>query len=237
MVKAGSAYEHEAAEFFRTFGLTAEVQKTVKGVRGENDIDVWVTGTMGAFQVQWVVECKDWKDNVPKEKVEALYAIVQNVGADRGWLLSEKGFQAGAVDWAEKTNITLTSLEVLREKTKAYIFETAINTLLFRIEKFQWDLDDAIHKKRQKADPEKGYWAPPDVCYDSMGRLSNFERALKRGLHDDYPILCDVVVRDGKEIPYVAKSPDELINIMAAIVRGYPRILENALRQLEDDPL
>ncbi len=58
----------------------------------------------------WVVECKNWKTSVPKEKVATLTAILQDVGADRGFLLSETGFQSGALRMAAKANITLTSL-------------------------------------------------------------------------------------------------------------------------------
>jgi hypothetical protein len=42
-----------------------------------------------------------------------LTAILQDVGADRGFLLSETGFQSGALRLSENSNITLTSLEDL----------------------------------------------------------------------------------------------------------------------------
>jgi hypothetical protein len=44
---------------------------------------------------------------VPKEKVLALKSIVEDLGADRGIIVSEAGFQPGAEDAARGTNITL----------------------------------------------------------------------------------------------------------------------------------
>src|SRR5688572_29678092 len=141
MAKAGSEYEEKAGEFFRSLGLKAVVQAEIEGARGKHDIDVWVIGNIGAFDVRWIVECKDWASNVPKEKVLALQAIVQDVGADRGWLLSEKGFQAGAVRCAMHTNITLTSLAELRDHTKDYIRESTLQRLFFEIDGF----DQRLH--------------------------------------------------------------------------------------------
>ena len=55
----------------------------------------------------WVVEAKSWRSNVPKEKILALRSIVDDTGADRGFLISEKGFQSGAWEAAKKSNVEL----------------------------------------------------------------------------------------------------------------------------------
>ena len=93
MPVAWREYQESAAAFFRTLGFHAEVEAKVDGVRGAHEIDVFVTGVVHGIPFRWVVECKHWKTNIPKEKVLALIAIVQDVGADRGFLLSETGFE------------------------------------------------------------------------------------------------------------------------------------------------
>lgn len=103
-------YQQNAADFFRTLGLVAKVEHKVEGARGIHKIDVYVEGTYHGIKFKWVVECKAWKSNVPKEKVMVFSSIIQDIGADRGFLLSEVGFQSGALRSAQKTNITLTSL-------------------------------------------------------------------------------------------------------------------------------
>ncbi|MVF25048.1 restriction endonuclease [Methylocaldum sp. BRCS4] len=113
-------YQNQAAAFFRQLGLTAEIEFQVEGVRGVHVVDVYATGNFNGIDFTWVVECKAWKSNVPKEKVMVLTSIVQDVGADRGFLLSEVGFQSGAIRAAQNSNITLTSIEELSHSTKEF---------------------------------------------------------------------------------------------------------------------
>jgi len=61
----------------------------------------------------WIVECKQQKRPVNKADVETLKSIVADIGADRGFLLCESGFQPAAIAAASRTNITLSSLEQL----------------------------------------------------------------------------------------------------------------------------
>lgn len=103
-------YQILAADRFSSLGLRTEIEARVAGARGVHNVDVYATGVYSGVPFKWVIECKAWKTSIPKEKVMALYAIVQDVGADRGFLLSEVGFQSGAVLAAQSTNITLTSI-------------------------------------------------------------------------------------------------------------------------------
>jgi hypothetical protein len=68
-------YQQQAADFFRRLGLSAHVEKKVEGVRGSHDIDVYVEGNYKGIEFKWVVECKAWGSNIPKEKVMALYLL------------------------------------------------------------------------------------------------------------------------------------------------------------------
>ena len=135
-------YQEKAAEFFRKLGLDAYVEKKVDGVRGSHDIDVYVEGSYKGIQFKWVVECKAWGSNIPKEKVMALYTIVQDVGADRGFLLSEKGFQSGAIRASNNSNITLTSLQDMSENTNDYLLNSLLEGIFWRLSKSQRRLRD-----------------------------------------------------------------------------------------------
>jgi restriction system protein len=107
-------YQEETAEFFRSIGLGARTNVTMKGVRTSHDVDVVVRSNHAGFDFLWLVECKHWKMPVSKLHVLALRGIVSDVGADRGILMAEKGFQSGAYEAAELTNIQLTSLTDLK---------------------------------------------------------------------------------------------------------------------------
>jgi hypothetical protein len=110
-------YQERAANFFRSLGLYAKVDERMIGARGQHDVDVVVRGSLAAGIEQiWIVECKFWGRRVDKSHVGNLMTIVNDVGADRGILLSERGFQRGAFRLASLSNITLTSLSGLENQ-------------------------------------------------------------------------------------------------------------------------
>src|SRR5258708_10385869 len=110
-------YQQQAAAFFQSLDLEVTIDESVTGARGTHDIDVVVRTRRAGIAQLWVVECKHWRKSIDKLHVLALAQLVQDVGADRGILLSETGFQAGAVRVAASSNITLTSLADLRAST------------------------------------------------------------------------------------------------------------------------
>jgi hypothetical protein len=112
-------YQEDVAGLLRSLGFTATVEAKVSGARGMHTVDVHATQTAYGFPITWIVECKYWNKAVPKEKVLVLSQIAADVGADRGFLLSESGFQSGAVRAAQHSNVTLTNLPDLRENTQA----------------------------------------------------------------------------------------------------------------------
>lgn len=63
--------------------------------------------------IKWIIEAKFWKTKVPKEKVQALRTIVDEIGADKGFIISEVGFQSGALEAAQNTNIVLYTFDEL----------------------------------------------------------------------------------------------------------------------------
>lgn len=100
-------YQNETAEVFRRLGCNAQVDLTVAGVRASHAIDVHATFLRSGILCTWIIECKLWKSRVTKEKVLVLKSILEDLGADRGIIVSEMGFQSGAQDAARGTNITL----------------------------------------------------------------------------------------------------------------------------------
>lgn len=62
-----------------------------------------------------------------------LSQIAADIGADRGFLLSESGFQSGAVLAAQNTNVTLTSLPDLRENTQAELTRIVLAQIAQRV--------------------------------------------------------------------------------------------------------
>ncbi len=59
----------------------------------------------------------------------ALRSIVDGVGADRGFIISKTGFQSGAIRAAGYTNITLTSIEDLKQIVSGELARSALYRL------------------------------------------------------------------------------------------------------------
>ena len=120
-------YQEAAAAVFRNLGCTADVNKTVSGARSTHDVDVYVTFRQFGQECRWIVECKLWAKPVTKETVHALRDRADDLGADRGVIFSESGFQAGARTAAQKTNILLQdSLEDFSETARFHMGRVAL---------------------------------------------------------------------------------------------------------------
>lgn len=198
MPSAWKKYEEAAAEFFRSLGLKATVGKEVSGVRGSHDIDVFVEGSFYGIEFRWIVECKAWKSNVTKEKVMALISIVQDIGADRGFLLSEKGFQSGAIRAANSTNITLSSVDDLQLIVREELVEQSLARLNWRLNR----VTERLRIIKRKSDE----WFPPALR--EIVKVSLIGAALADAANDIYPNPYKNV--DG--VLYSADTFAELVN-------------------------
>lgn len=114
-------FQEVAAQAFRQIGCVVEEDISVEGARAKHDVDVLVSFDIHGFKVKWVLECKAWNTNIPKEKVMALKSIVEDVGADKGFIISKIGFQPGATESAKSTNIELITLDELKKVISASV--------------------------------------------------------------------------------------------------------------------
>ncbi len=120
------AVSGRGGSFFRSLGFKVEVNHVVEGVRSKHAIDVYVTFDRWGLLHTWIVECKLHARAITKADVETLKSIASETGASLAFLLSESGFQSGALDAARKTNVVLTSLEELRTKSRDDVMREAL---------------------------------------------------------------------------------------------------------------
>src|SRR6266851_2396647 len=101
-------------QMFAEMGCTAEVRRTIETVRGEVNIDVYVEDPTGTPAHIYLCECKHWTKAVPKTVVHAFRTVVADFGANRGFLISNAGFQSGAYEAAQKSNVELVTWDELQ---------------------------------------------------------------------------------------------------------------------------
>ena len=199
-----SEYQIKAAEFFSSLGLKSEIECRVEGARGVHVVDVYASGSYGGIAFNWVVECKAWKSNIPKEKVMALSSIVQDVGADRGFLLSEIGFQSGALLAARSSNITLTSLADLSFSAEKFSIDALIGRRNWEVQKAKSRL---LEIKRKS---EAHEYNPVRVML--FGELSILELLLADALQSNYPILYPTKGLQFSTLEQLTAYADEIIS-------------------------
>lgn len=185
MANDWKGYQEEAAEFFRSLGLSAETDVNLMGVRTSHDIDVIVKSKHVGFEVLWLVECKHWKTPVTKLHVLGLREIVNDLGADRGILLCEAGFQSGAIEAANLTNVQLTSLASLSIETHQDISAMRLRELFDRVEQSNdryWELDKS-YRIAAGLRPEVG-----EMDYSGARVVEFCRELLSRAFRGLYPI-------------------------------------------------
>ena len=234
MANEWSEYQEEAAEFFRSLGLEATTNVTVKGIRTTHSIDVLVKSCHAGFEVCWIVECKHWNSRVSKLHVLALREIVTDTGSDRGILLAEKGFQSGAAEAATLTNVHLTSLAETRKEASAEVSRMRLTDLYDRVETCReryWSISKSVrinHGLRTDVF-ESGYSGSSVITFA--------QDALRKSFRGSYPFETDHTWRLA-----VAAAPDQVQSAVQLVALLEPHIRElegklNAcLKAISDEP-
>ncbi len=105
--------EHLVAEIQKQLAPDATVSHNVKlpGIQSETErqIDVLVEQNIGQYTMRIVIDCKDYAKPVDVKGVEEFYGLVQDVGAQKGALVSPRGFSEAAKTRAKKLEIELYS--------------------------------------------------------------------------------------------------------------------------------
>ena len=82
-------------------------RESINGTDGEYEIDITVRFTALGANYLTLIECKRYQRPVGREKVQALLAKMQSIGAQKGMMFSTSGFQSGASEFAGAHGIAL----------------------------------------------------------------------------------------------------------------------------------
>jgi restriction system protein len=181
-------YQEEVAEFFRSVGLDATTNEAVKGVRTSHDVDVVVRSNHVGFDLLWLVECKHWSDRVSKLHVLGLRQIVSDTGADRGFMMAEKGYQRGAFEAAQLTNVQLTSLTELKSTAGHALGMVQLQLLQERVDSCgtrYWNLSKDVRIAQGLRDDVGG------TGYSGYRVLKAAQAALNSAFRGRFPIARD----------------------------------------------
>jgi len=203
-------FQEEICNYFRSLGAHAETNVNILGIRTSHAIDILVKTKFLGQDLIWIVEAKKWNSKVNKLQVLGLRTIIDDIGADKGFIISEKGFQSGAIESAQKTNVQLMTYSELKTVTKELIQSEIICTYkdrLILLENRYWSHSKKI---RQKYGLRGEIWDYP-VNFSGHSLLLTAHNAIDSAMNNEYPIDLETYSVEKKGI-LIANSFQELIN-------------------------
>lgn len=121
-------------------GYLTQIEKTIQTLRGKVEIDVYAEKDEGIKTII-LCECKFWKNNIPQTVVHSLKSVVNDFGATNGFIISKVGFQSGAKEAVDKSNITLLTWSDFQELFLSKWLENIIES---------YDLYEKLDQEKQK---------------------------------------------------------------------------------------
>lgn len=203
-------FQEEICAYFESIGTSAETNVTVQGVRTSHDIDILVKTKFLGEDLIWIIEAKKWKKKVNKHQVLGLRAIADDIGVDRAFIISEAGFQSGAYEAAENTNIKLKTFEELKIDTKELVEAEIIK----------------MYKKRLEL-LETKYWSHSKRTRKNYGLREELE---------DYPVRFSgqFLLRTAYEAIIEAENKRYPINLETYLEEKQGDLIAHNFKQLEN---
>ena len=227
-------FQEEICSHFISLGVNAKTNVRLNGIRTNHDIDILVETKFLGQNIKWIIEAKYWKNKVSKLHVLALRTIIDEIGADKGFIISEKGFQKGAIEAIKNTNIVLKTFDELVAESKVYIELEILKTYENRfeiIDKRYWSHCKRIRMKYGL----RGERGEIDVTFSVHFILQSAKRAIRNAILMNYPICLDTHLLE-KHGDFEAENFQQLINWLNLNLNVVDsKILEAEIQMLKND--
>ncbi len=144
------SFQQRVAQILYESKFVVKVEPRLRGSRGAVEVDVYARDETSTPPMTYIVECKWWKKRVSQSVVHSFRAVVDDLGANIGIIVSQRGFNKGCYEAANNTNILLLTWEefqkqfikrwcqhhfsvYIRGKTEPLVeYTSLINTRIFR---------------------------------------------------------------------------------------------------------
>ena len=99
--------QNKVGSVLRGIGYEVFIEKDIQTVRGTVNVDVFAMDEESVPSSVLICECKHWNYKVPKSVVHSFRTVITDFGANFGYIISKSGYQEGAFQAAENSNIKL----------------------------------------------------------------------------------------------------------------------------------
>lgn len=148
MPDSWQALQTEVGCILSECGFSVEVEKKFQSARGVVELDVYAEEAVRGRKYAIACECKYWKSRIPQAVVHGFRTVVQEIGANVGYIISMEGFQSGAVAASDLTNLKLVTWQEFQ-----YLFEES-----WFEEHFTKQIDEKLNGLMTYAEPFLPAW-------------------------------------------------------------------------------
>lgn len=208
-------------------GFKANVELRVSTARGEVEIDVFAEEEIKGRKYILICECKYWKSAIPQTVVHGFRTVVNDIGANIGYIITTSDFQKGAESAAKFTNVELVSWEEFQNKFFESWFESffiteitkELDPLMTYIEPFQpkWVETLSLDDKERYYQLKEKY---QEIGYIVMVYFSTYSRMLTKKEIPKLPL--SQLIPDARYLE--GKLPSNILN-----EHGYKEFLEKII--------
>lgn len=191
--------QNKVAFILNCVGIVSEKEKTVHTPRGKVELDIYGIDKNSIDKIKYIIECKNWNKKVPQNVVHSFTQLMIETGSNIGYIISKKGFQKGAFDYINSTNIRLFTFkefelhyfdlwyknyfvfEIFKHKDDLLQFTELYNNRRFKFEK---ELDEQ-NKIKNKLLIEK-YFLFASITYSRIFTLQELQDFILKTLEIKY---------------------------------------------------
>jgi hypothetical protein len=219
------ALQTEVGRILSECGFAVEVEKKIGSARGAVELDVYAEETVRGRRYAIACECKYWKSRIPQAVIHGFRTVVQEIGANVGYIVSMEGFQSGAVAASELTNLKLVTWQEFQGLFEESWFE----------EFFTKQIDEKLDGLMTYAEPFLPAWFERMIEEDKsmyfslkekhdlfgivMQSLGPYTRILSKGPIPNLPLRSRL-----KPDPALSTIPDQILD-----ETGYRELLEASI--------
>lgn len=99
--------QNKVGEILRQCNFKVDIERKVESIRSEIEIDVYAEENIDNRRYLILCECKMWNSNIPQLYVHGLRTVINDIGANKGYIISTSNFQKGSINSVENTNVEL----------------------------------------------------------------------------------------------------------------------------------
>ena len=213
------------AEILSQCGFNVDLERVIELGRGKAEIDVYAEEAHRGRLNRIICECKYWKAAVPQQIVHAFRTVTSDVGANASYIIALSGFQSGAHEAVQRTNLRLVTWKEFQDEFEttwldtffAPTITTELDALMTYTEPFApaW-FDKLTETEREAYVALAQEHVPLGVL---AMRLSIYHQKLNPG---DFPLLP---IRGSKLETEIPNLPDSLLD-----AKGYADLSSDLLK-------